>query len=117
LGFETPTVHHHHHHLDANRGQQSNAMQLKHHESENKPHTRRGGKDNPSPGGPRRGNAGNSARPTAATLYSVYAGRDRLGAYRRDGETFTAFTRLGRPLGVFDSEQAAIAAIDPGASK
>jgi hypothetical protein len=90
-------------------------MQLNHQKSERKPHPRRrGGHDNPQPGGPRRGNAG-SAKPTAATLYSVYAGRDRLGAYRRDGEIFTAFTRLGRRLGVFDSEQAAIAAIDGGA--
>jgi hypothetical protein len=74
---------------------------------------KRGGKDNPPTGGPRHGNAGKSAKPTAATLFSVYAGRDRLGAYCRDGETFTAFTRLGRPIGIFDSEQAAIAAIDP----
>jgi hypothetical protein len=76
---------------------------------------RHSGKDNPPPGGPRRGNAGNSARPTSATQYVVYDGRERLGSFRHDGETFTAFTRLGRPLGVFDSEQAAIAAIDSGA--
>jgi len=115
LGFETPTVHHH---LDANRGQQSNAMQLKHHESENKPQKRRGGKDNPPTGGPRRGNAG-SAKPTAATQYAVYDGTpfERIGSFRHDGNSFEAFDRLGRPLGVFDSEQAAIAAIDPEASK
>jgi hypothetical protein len=92
-------------------GSKSNAMEIIHRKSERKPPPRRG-KDNPPPGGPRRGNAGNAARPTSATLYSVYAGRDRLGAFRRDGKTFTAFTRLGRPLGVFNSEQAAIAAID-----
>jgi hypothetical protein len=92
-------------------------MQLKHHESENKPHTRRGGKDNPPTGGPRRGNAGISAKPTAATQYAVYDGTpfERIGSFRHDGNSFEAFDRLGRPLGVFDSEQAAIAAIDPKA--
>jgi hypothetical protein len=90
-------------------------MQYHHPESERKPQSRRGGKDNPKPGEFRHGGVYKSPQPTAATLYSVYAGRDRLGAVRRDGETFTAFTRLGRPLGTFDTERAAIAAIDGGA--
>jgi hypothetical protein len=85
-------------------------MQLKHHESENKPHARRGGKDNPPRGGPRLGNAG-SAKPTSATQFAVYDGRDRLGAYCRDGETFIAFTRLGRQIGVFPSLREALQAI------
>jgi hypothetical protein len=91
-------------------------MQLNHQKSERKPHTRRGGKDNPPPGGPRRGNAGNSARPTAATQHAVYDGTpfSRIGSFRHDGTSFEAFDRRGRPLGVFDSEQAAIAAIDGG---
>jgi hypothetical protein len=90
-------------------------MQLNHQKSERKPQpSRRSGHDNPQRGGPRRGNAGNSARPTSATQYAVYDGRERLGSFRHDGKTFTAFTRLGRPLGVFDREQAAIDAIDSG---
>jgi hypothetical protein len=88
-------------------------MQITHQKPESKPQPRRrGGKDNPPTGGPRRGHAGNAARPTSATRFAVYSGRDRLGAFRRDGDTFEAFDRLGRPLGTFDSEQAAIAAID-----
>jgi hypothetical protein len=79
----------------------------------------RSGKDNPEPGGPRHGNAGKSAKPTAATQYAVYDGTpfERIGSFRHDGNSFEAFDRLGRPLGIFDSEQAAIAAIDPEASK
>jgi hypothetical protein len=92
-------------------------MQYHHHESERKAVERkrsRSGRDNPEPGGPRHGNAGKSARPTPQTKFSVYDGTDRLGSFRRDGDSFVAFDRLGHPLGVFDSEQAAIAAIDPG---
>jgi hypothetical protein len=97
-------------------GNRATPMQLKHHESENKPHTRRGGKDNPPTGGPRRGNAGNSAKPTAATRYAVYSGRDRLGSYGQAGDAWVAFTRLGREIGVYASEQAAVAAIDSEAT-
>jgi hypothetical protein len=77
-------------------------MQINHPKPEHKPQ--------PSDS-PRRGNAGKSARPTPQTKFSVYDGTDRLGSFRRDGDSFVAFTRLGRPLGVFDSEQAAIAAV------
>jgi hypothetical protein len=91
-------------------------MQLNHQKSERKPHTRRGGRDNPQRGGPRRGHAGNAAKPTAATRYAVYSGRDRLGSYGQAGDAWVALDRLGREIGVFDSEQAAIAAIDPEAA-
>jgi hypothetical protein len=91
-------------------------MQLNHQKSERKPHTRRSGKDNPPPGGPRRGNAGNSAKPTVATRYAVYSGRDRLGSYGQAGDAWVAFTRRGHPLGTFSSERAAIAAIDSEAT-
>ena len=53
--------------------------------------------------------------PTAATRYSVYSGADtdRLGSYGRAGDTWIAFDRLGKPIGgFFDSEIAAIAAIE-----
>jgi hypothetical protein len=39
-------------------------------------------------------------------------GRDRLGAYRSDGETFTAFTRRGIEIGTFCSQSEAIDAIE-----
>jgi hypothetical protein len=55
--------------------------------------------------------------PTAATRYSVYSGQDRLGAYQRDGDSFVAFNRLGKSLGTFDTQQAAIAAIDAEVSR
>jgi hypothetical protein len=77
---------------------------------------RRSGRDNPERGRPRHGNAGKSAKPTAATRYAVYSGQDRLGSYGRASDAWVAFTRLGRPLGTFDSERAAIAAIDPEAA-
>jgi hypothetical protein len=95
-------------------GNSSNAMQLKHHESERKPRTRRGGKDNPPPGRTRLGNAGKSARPTAETRYAVYDGTpfSRIGSFRHDGDSFEAFDRLGRSLGTFSSERAVIAAIE-----
>jgi hypothetical protein len=106
---------------DRHRGQQQQRqMQINHQKSKRKPQPRRrSGRDNPEPGGPRHGNAGKSARPTPQTKFSVYDGTpfDRIGSFRRDGNSFEAFDRLGRPLGVFDSEQAAIAAIDPEASK
>jgi hypothetical protein len=90
-------------------------MQLNHPKSERKASTRNG-RDNPEPGGPRHGNAGKSARPTAATRYAVYSGQDRLGSYGQAGDAWVAFTRLGLEIGVFNSEQAAIAAIDPEAA-
>jgi hypothetical protein len=94
-------------------------MQLKHHESENKPHTRRGGKDNPPTGGPRRGNAGNSAKPTSATRYAIYGGAgtdtDRLGSFRIDGDAFTAFDKRGIEIGTFATQNEAIVAIERGA--
>ncbi len=76
----------------------------------------KGGRDNPPPGGPRHGNDGKSAKPTAATRYAVYSGRDRLGSYGQAGDAWVAFTRLGREIGTFASEQAAIAAIDSEAT-
>jgi hypothetical protein len=87
-------------------------MQYHHHESERKARKRPPGRDNPKPGEFRHRGVYKTPQPTAATQYAVYDGRDRLGAYRRDGETFTAFNRLGREIGSFNSEQAAIAAID-----
>jgi hypothetical protein len=87
-------------------------MQINHQKSERKPHPRRGGKDNPPTGGPRRGNAGNSARPTAATQYAAYSGQDRLGSFRIDGDAFTAFDRRGRVIGVFETQSAAVDAIE-----
>jgi hypothetical protein len=92
-------------------------MQINQRESERKAVERkrgRSGRDNPEPGGPRHGNAGKSARPTPQTKFSVYDGTDRLGSFRRDGDTFEAFDRLGRPLGVFSSQSEATAAIDSG---
>jgi hypothetical protein len=88
-------------------------MQLNHPKSERKSQPRRGGRDNPPPGGPRHGNAGKSSKPTAATRFAVYSGQERLGSYGQAGDAWVAFTRRGIEIGVFDSEQAAIAAIDP----
>jgi hypothetical protein len=91
----------------------SNAMQINHQKSEGKPHTRRGGRDNSPPAsGPRHGNAGKSAKPTAATRYAVYSGRDRLGSYGQAGDAWVAFTRLGREIGTFCSQSEAIDAIE-----
>jgi hypothetical protein len=41
---------------------------------------------------------------TSTAARSVYVGRDRLGTYRRAGDTWVAEDRLGRPLGRFDTE-------------
>jgi hypothetical protein len=90
-------------------------MEINQHEPERKPRTRRGGKDNPPPGGPRRGNAGNSARPTAETRFAVYDGTpfERAGAFQRDSaSSFTAFDRRGRVIGTFASQSEAIMAIE-----
>jgi hypothetical protein len=80
---------------------------------------RRGGKDNPPPGGPRCGHAGNSARPTSATLFAVYGsgsrGNDRLGSFRIDGDAFEAFDRRGQLLGVFRTQKECLDAIERGA--
>jgi hypothetical protein len=94
-------------------------MQINHQKSERKPHTRCGGKDNPPTGGPRRDNAGISAKPTAATQYAVYDGTpfERIGSFRHDGNSFEGFDRRGRSLGTFGSQQAAVDAIDSEASR
>jgi hypothetical protein len=92
-------------------------MQINHQKSERKPRTRRGSKDNPPTGGPRRGNAGISARPTPQTKFSIYDGTDRLGSFRHDGNSFEAFDRRGRSLGIFSSERAVIDAIDSAGAK
>jgi hypothetical protein len=63
-------------------------------------------------GGPRHGRAGKAAQPTAATQFAIYDGRDRLGSFRHDGDSFVAFDRLGRQLGIFGSEGDAIAAVE-----
>jgi hypothetical protein len=52
--------------------------------------------------------------PIADVRRAVYAGQERLGAYGRAGDVWTAFDRRGNAIGVFDSEQAAIAAIRSG---
>jgi hypothetical protein len=52
--------------------------------------------------------------PSADVRRAVYAGQERLGAYGRAGDVWTAFDRRGNAIGVFDSEQAAIAAIRSG---
>ena len=52
---------------------------------------------------------GTHSHSTAAR--SVYSGRDRLGSYRRFGDRWLAVDRLGRPLGQFDTELEAQAAI------
>jgi len=92
-------------------------MQINQRESERKAGERkrgRSGRDNPEPGGPRHGNAGKSARPTPQTKFSVYDGTDRLGSFRRDGDTFEAFDRLGIEIGTFASQNEAIVAIERG---
>jgi hypothetical protein len=76
---------------------------------------RRSGHDNPERGASLRGSVTKGrVEPSADVRRAIYSGTERLGSYRRIGVTFEAFDRRGRPLGVFDSEQAAIAAIDPG---
>jgi hypothetical protein len=94
-------------------------MQLNHQKSERKPHTRRGGKDNSPPGGPRRGNAGNSAKPTAATRYAVYDGTpfERIGSFRHDGNSFEAYSRRGQLLGSFATQKECLDAIDSAGAK
>jgi hypothetical protein len=86
-------------------------MEISHQKSERKP--RRGGKDNPPPGGPRRGNAG-SARPTTATRYAVYDGTpfERIGSFRHDGNSFEAYGRRGQLLGSFATQKECLDAID-----
>jgi hypothetical protein len=79
---------------------------------------RRSGHDNPERGASLRGSVTKGrVEPSADVRRAIYSGTERLGSYRRDGETFTAFTRLGRPLGTFSSEQAAIDAIDSAGAK
>jgi hypothetical protein len=55
----------------------------------------------------------NRVEPTRQTLFAIYDGRDRVGSYRQDDDgRFIVFDRRGRPLGVFDTRQGAITAID-----
>jgi hypothetical protein len=88
-------------------------MDYHHHESKYKPQPRRrSGRDNPPRGGPMRGSVTKGR--VADVRRAIYSGQDRLGSYARGpGESWLAFDRLGRPLGTFSSERAAIAAIDP----
>jgi hypothetical protein len=80
---------------------------------------RRSGHDNPERGASLRGSVTKGrVEPSAATLFSVYVnGTDRAGAFRRDDNGFVAFTRLGRALGIFDSQSAAVDAIEREASR
>jgi hypothetical protein len=92
-------------------------MQYHPHDIESKPRTRRGGKDNPPPGGPRRGHAGNSARPTSATQYAVYDGQNRIGSFRHDGNSFEAYGRRGQFLGSFATQKECLGVIDSAGAK
>jgi hypothetical protein len=57
----------------------------------------------------------NRVEPTRLTQFAIYDGRDRVGSFRQDDDgRFIVFDRRGRPLGVFDTRQAALAAIDAG---
>jgi hypothetical protein len=58
---------------------------------------------------PRRGNV--DGRVTTAQ-FAIYDGQDRVGSFRRDGDTFEVFDRRGRPLGRFATQAAATAAIE-----
>jgi hypothetical protein len=64
------------------------------------------------PAHPRRGNV-RDARVTTAQ-FAIYDGRDRVGSFRRDGDTFEVFDRRGRLLGRFATQAAAAAAIERG---
>ena len=46
-----------------------------------------------------------------AAARAIYDGRERLGSYRRFGDRWLAVDRLGKPLGQFETELAAQAAI------
>src|SRR5437899_1130363 len=64
--------------------------------------------------------AGKAAKPTPETRYAVYDGTpfERAGAFQRDSaSSFTAFDRRGRVIGVFDSQSAAVDAIEREASR
>ncbi len=50
--------------------------------------------------------------PTPKTQIAVYDGTDRLGSFRRDGDSFVAFDRLGREIGTFASQSEAADAIE-----
>jgi hypothetical protein len=90
-------------------------MDYHHHEAERKPQPRRrGGKDNPPPGGPRRGHVTDSV-PSADVRRAIYDGRDRCGSYARVGESWQAFDRRNRSLGLFSTERECLAAIETGA--
>jgi hypothetical protein len=88
-------------------------MQLNYQKPERKARKRRPGRDNPQPGEFQHGPVGKSAQPTPVTRYAVYsAGQDRLGSYGQAGDAWVALDRLGQPLGVYASQQAAIDAIE-----
>jgi hypothetical protein len=81
------------------------------------PRLRRSGRDNPARGGPRHGYVGSSPKPTTATKYAVYSGRDRLGSYGQAGDAWVAFTRRGLEIGTFASQSEAADAIEREASR
>jgi hypothetical protein len=91
-------------------------MDYHHHESKYKPQPRRrSGRDNPERGASLRGSVTKGrVEPTPQTQFAVYDGTpfERIGSFRRDDNGFVAFTRLGRALGVFDSQSAAVDAIE-----
>ena len=94
-------------------------MDYHHHESKYKPQTRRrSGRDKPPTGTLRHGNAGKSARPTSATQYAVYDGTpfERIGSFRRDGNSFEAYGRRGQLLGSFVTQKECLDAIDSEAA-
>jgi hypothetical protein len=66
------------------------------------------------PAHPRRDNV-RDPRVAPSPQLAVYDGRDRLGSFRRDGDTFEAFDRRGQFLGRFATQAAAAAAIERGA--
>jgi hypothetical protein len=52
---------------------------------------------------------------SSSAARSVYDGRERLGSYRQIADRWVAVDRLGRPLGQFDTELEAQAAISAAA--
>jgi hypothetical protein len=94
-------------------------MDYHHHESKYKPQNarRRSGRDNPPRGSPMRGSVTKGrVEPTPQTKFSVYDGTDRVGSFRRDGDTFEAYGRRGQLLGSFATQKECLAAIDSEAA-
>jgi hypothetical protein len=51
--------------------------------------------------------------PTPKTQFAVYDGStERAGSFRHDGDSFTAFDRRGRVIGVFATQSEAVDAIE-----